>query len=114
MSTATSSTATRRSSDLADARPRWWHDVLAPLIVFYAVFTIESGVLVWVCIATAYIAGWRGVSLRGVIAATAMLAIYLVVRFEILDVGTRAIGLVGSGPFENPHKNAPLSTSSDT
>ena len=85
------------AANLADARPRWWHDVLAPLIVVYAVFTIESGVLVWVCIATAYIVGWRGVSLRGVIAATAMLAIYLVIRFTILDVGTRTMGIVDSG-----------------
>jgi hypothetical protein len=85
------------AANLADARPRWWLDVLAPLIALYALFTIESGVLVWVCIVTAYIAGWRGVSRKGVVASTVVLAIYLVVRFALLDVGTRTIGLVDSG-----------------
>ena len=84
-------------ANVADSGARWWNDVLAALITLYALFTIESGVLVWVCVVTAYLAGWRGVSLKGVVAATTVLGVYLVVRFTILDVGTRTLGLVDSG-----------------
>jgi len=84
-------------ANLADTAPRWWHDALAALISLYALFTIETGVLVWVCILTAYVCGWRGISRKGVIAATAILVIYLIVRFTMLDVGTRTIGAMSSG-----------------
>lgn len=76
---------------------RGWHDLVAVLVFAYAVFMFESGVLVWVCIVTAYAAGWRGVSMRGVLGATAVLLVYLIVRFTILDVGTRTLGVTDSG-----------------
>jgi len=84
-------------ANLADSRPRWWHDVVAVVACLYALFTIESGVLVWVCVVTAYAAGWRGVSGRAVAGATAVLAAYLVLRFFVLDVGTRTLGITSSG-----------------
>jgi hypothetical protein len=76
---------------------RAWHDVVAVVAFMYAVFTFESGVLVWVCIVTAYAVGWRGVSLRGVLGATAVLAVYFILRFTVLDVGTRTLGVTSSG-----------------
>jgi hypothetical protein len=85
-------------TNLASSCPyRAWHDVVAVLAFTYAVFTFESGVLVWVCIVTAFAGGWRGVSPRGVVGATAVLLAYLIVRFTLLDVGTRTLGFTSSG-----------------
>jgi hypothetical protein len=84
-------------ANLADLRQHWSHDVAAVLTCAYALFTIETGIIVWVCLVTAYAAGWRGVSLRGIVAATAIVAAYLVVRFAVLDVGTRTLGVTSSG-----------------
>ena len=84
-------------ANLADLRPHWSHDVAAVLTCAYALFTIETGVIVWVCLVTAYAAGWRGVSGRGLAAATAIVVVYLVARFAILDVGTRTLGVASSG-----------------
>jgi len=84
--------------NLADAQSqRWWHDALAALISLYAFFMFETGALAWVCIVAAYMTGWRGISSRGVVASTAILAFYLIVRFMVLDVGTRTIGANASG-----------------
>jgi hypothetical protein len=41
--------------------------------------------------------GWRGVSIRGVIAATTIVLAYLMLRFMVLDVGTRTLGVTSSG-----------------
>ena len=84
-------------ANLADRRPHWSHDVAAVLTSAFALFTIETGIIVWVCLVTAYAAGWRGVSLRGIAAATAIVVAYLVVRFAVLDVGTRTLGVTSSG-----------------
>jgi hypothetical protein len=51
------------------------------------VLTLESGVLVWVVLAAAWLAGLRGVSGRGVAIATAVLAGYFLLRFEYLATG---------------------------
>src|SRR4051812_7574392 len=83
--------------NLADSRTHWWHDLVVVLTCFYALFTFETGVLVWVCAVTAYAGGWRGVSGKAIVAATLVLAGYFVVRFTILDVGTRTIGAMSSG-----------------
>jgi len=84
-------------ANLADLRPHWSRDVGAVITCAYALFTIETGIIVWVCLVTAYAASWRGISLRGVSAATAIVVAYLVVRFVVLDVGTRTIGVTSSG-----------------
>src|SRR5437870_7497931 len=84
-------------ANLADSRARWWHDVVAVLVFAYALFTIESGVLVWVCLVTTYAAGWRGVSGKAIAAVTVVLAAYIAVRFTVLDVGTRTLAAASSG-----------------
>ena len=84
-------------ANLADLRPHWSHDVAAVLTCAYALFTIETGIIVWVCLVTAHAARWRGISAKGVIAATAIVLAYLVVRFAVLDVGTRTLGVTSSG-----------------
>jgi hypothetical protein len=68
------------AANLAFARHRWWTDGLAALLFAFAVLTVESGVLVWVIFACAQVVGLRGVSRRGVIVLTVMLAGYFVVR----------------------------------
>lgn len=78
--------------NLALSRGRWWHDVLAILVLVYALFMIETGILVWVCLVTAYVVRWRGISRTAVIIATAILAAYFVLRFFVLDIG--APGLI--------------------
>ena len=84
-------------ANLADLRPHWSHDVAAALTCAFALLTIETGIIAWVCLVTAYAAGWRGVSLRGIVAASAIVGVYLVVRFAVLDVGTRTLGVTSSG-----------------
>lgn len=85
------------AANLADRRPHWSLDIAAVLTCAYALFTIETGIIVWVCLVTAYAAGWRGVSGRGIGAATAIVVVYVVARFAILDVGTRTLGVTSSG-----------------
>lgn len=84
-------------ANLTDLQPHWSHDVAAVLTCAYALFTIETGIIVWVCLVAAYAAGWRGVSGKGIAAATAIVVAYLVVRFALLDVGTRTLGVAASG-----------------
>jgi len=84
-------------ANLADLRPHWSHDVAAVLTCAYALFTIETGIIVWVCLVAAFATGWSGVSRRGVVAATAIVVAYFVVRFAVLDVGTRTLGVTSSG-----------------
>ena len=44
-------------ANLTDLRTHWSHDVAAVLTCAYALFTIETGVIVWVCLVTAYARG---------------------------------------------------------
>jgi hypothetical protein len=59
------------------------------LLVSFTVASLilESGLLVWVVIAAAWMAGMPGVSKRAVIGATLLLAGYFVVRFGIYSTG---------------------------
>src|SRR4030095_10111894 len=75
------------AANLAFASHRWWIDALAVVLFVAASLTIESGLLVWGVFVAAYAVGLRGVSARGVLAVTACLAAYFVLRFAILDVG---------------------------
>src|SRR5262249_1060107 len=52
--------------NLSLSRGGWWVDVLAGITFVCAALTLESGVLVWVVIAAAWLCGFRGVSTRGV------------------------------------------------
>jgi hypothetical protein len=75
------------AATLVQGTPALWRDVAAVLLFVCAALTVESGLLVWVCLAAAWLAGFRGVSARAVLATTALLGVYLFVRFGPLSVG---------------------------
>jgi hypothetical protein len=70
---------------MARGTPRWWKDLLAPVISALAVLTIESGVLLVAAAIVCWAVGWRGISRRGVAACAIVLAAYLCLRFVILQ-----------------------------
>jgi len=74
--------------NLTQARPRLIVDAIALVTFSVASLTLESGLLVWVVAVTAWLLGMRGVSTRGVVAMTVLLAGYFVLRFGVLSVGT--------------------------
>ena len=80
-----------------NARPRWYMDALAIALFVVAVLTVESGILVWVISATAYMIGMRGMSRPAVLVMTSSLAIYVVARMWLLDVGTPSLEERASG-----------------
>jgi hypothetical protein len=65
----------------------WLIDLLAGTTFVFAALTLESGVLIWVVIATAWIVGLRGVSTRGLVLVTTLLVGYFLLRFWYLDTG---------------------------
>ncbi|MGE0447441.1 MAG: hypothetical protein AB7P99_19625, partial [Vicinamibacterales bacterium] len=71
----------------AGERRAWWRDAAALLLLVYAVMANELGLLVWVCLASAFLVGWRGVSGRAVMAGTVLVVGYLALRFVVFDVG---------------------------
>ena len=77
----------------------WLIDLLAGLTFVCAALTLESGVLIWVVIATAWILGLRGVSTRGLVFVTALLAGYFLLRFWYLDTGLPSLTERTSGVF---------------
>lgn len=74
-------------ANLSFSSQRWWSDAGAVAVLPLALLTIESGVLVWVALLTAFAVGARGVSWRGLASATAALGLYLYFRFGPLAVG---------------------------
>jgi hypothetical protein len=70
--------------NLAQSRGGWWADTAAALVFTLAALTLESGLLVWVVIAAAWVSGLRGISTRGVILVTGLLAGYAALRFGVL------------------------------
>ena len=74
--------------NLSQSRPRLTIDLAALVTFVVASLTLESGLLVWVIAVTAWVLGMRGVSTRGVVAMTVLLAGYFVLRFGVLSVGT--------------------------
>ena len=85
--------------NLTLSRGGWLVDLLAGVIFAFAALTLESGVLIWVVIATAWMVGLRGVSARGLALVTALLAGYFVVRFWYLDTGLPSLTERTSGYF---------------
>ena len=86
-------------------RESGWRDTAAVAVLVYTLFSVELGLLVWVIYVAGYLVGCRGVSLRGIIVATGVVASYFVIRFAILDPAgddlfTRQIdgGAVGGRP----------------
>lgn len=82
---------------LCQSRGGRWADAGAALIFLAASLTVESGLLVWVVVATAWLCGARGVSTRGLLVVTALLAGYLWFRFDHLATGVPALSERSSG-----------------
>jgi hypothetical protein len=72
---------------LARSRGGWWADLGAVLTFLMAALTLESGVLVWVVVVAAWMAGFRGVSKRALVGLTVLLAAYVLARFPYLATG---------------------------
>jgi hypothetical protein len=73
--------------NLAQSRGSWWADAGAAVTFVAASLTLESGLLVWVVVTTAWLSGMRGVSRRGVIAVTVLLLAYAYLRFVYQSTG---------------------------
>ncbi len=85
--------------NLARSRGGLVVDLTAAAAVAAACLTLESGVLVWVVLAAARASGLRGVSPRGLAAATALVAVYAAVRLflvrsDVTDMMTRDTGFL--------------------
>ena len=83
--------------NLAQSARRVWNDVAAVALFAAATLTIESGVLVWVVVASAWLCGLRGISTRGLVVMTALLGAYFYVRFVTLAVGMPTLEERSSG-----------------
>jgi len=77
----------------------WLIDLLAGLTFACAALTLESGILVWVVIAAAWLVGLRGVSARGLAFVTILLAGYFMLRFWYLETGLPSLTERTSGFF---------------
>ena len=93
--------------NLAQARASRAVDVGAILLLAFAMFTIESGLLVWVVFVTTYFVGYRGISHGALLALTGVFAAYFVIRFGVLggDVPSfnerdTGFGLLSATPAE--------------
>lgn len=85
------------TANLARSRPGWHVDAAAAIVFVFAALTIESGLLVWVVLASLWLTGDRGVSRQGFAAVTALLAGYFVLRFVVLDIGSPGLLVRSSG-----------------
>ena len=82
---------------LALGSGRWWRDVVALVLFVFAALTVETGLLVWVVLAAAWIAGARGVSGKALVVTTALLVAYFALRFGPLHVGAPGLDERSSG-----------------
>lgn len=76
--------------NLARSRGGWLIDVAAVASFVVASLTLESGVLVWVVVVTAWACGLRGISRYGIGATTVLFGMYLSARFWIGLPGVEA------------------------
>ena len=83
--------------NLARSRGGRWIDAAAVGVFAAAVLTLESGVLVWVVAAAAWLTGWRGISGRGLAFMTLCLCAYLYARFGYLSTGVPTLAERSSG-----------------
>ena len=72
---------------LAQRPPGSANDVAAVAVFGVAAFTVESGLLIWVVLVAARLAGLRGVSMRGLAGATLVLGGYAYQRVVVLSTG---------------------------
>jgi hypothetical protein len=82
---------------LARSKGGMWVDTAAAFTLIAAALTVESGLLVWVVIVAAWATGARGVSKRGLIIVTVLVAAYLALRFGYLSTGVPALSERSSG-----------------
>ena len=82
---------------LVDGEPSRWRDAGAVALLVYASLTVESGLLVWVVFAAAWLVGFRGVSRGAVLVSTALVVSYLAARFLLLDAGAPGLTERSSG-----------------
>jgi hypothetical protein len=75
------------TANLVVSRGGWWTGAAAVGLFLFAALTVESGLLIWVIVAAAFIAGLRGIPRWGVLAVTLAFAGYLVARLLVFDVG---------------------------
>ena len=83
--------------NLAQSRESIWTDLLAAAIFAIAALTLESGLLVWVVAVSAWAAGWRGISKRGIALMTVLLGGYFFLRFAYLSTGLPTLEERSSG-----------------
>ncbi len=69
--------------NLCQARPHLWRDAAAVVTFCAAALTLESGLLVWVTAVTAWLAGWRGVSARGLVVMSLLVVGYFGLRMAV-------------------------------
>jgi len=74
--------------NLCRARPRLWRDVAALVTFCAAALILESGLLVWVTVVAAWLAGWRGVSARALVVMTVLVAGYFALRVTVTGMPT--------------------------
>ena len=79
------------AANLSFGRPALWRDAAAVTLFVFAVLTVESGLLVWVILVAAWIAGCRGVSKWALLATTAAMLGYFFLRFGPLHVGAPSL-----------------------
>ena len=77
---------------LSRSRGGWRIDAAAIFVFVAACLTLESGILIWVVIATSRMLGRRGVSGRAFAVLTLLLAGYLLVRFVWLSPNLQGDG----------------------
>ena len=82
---------------LAQSAGGAWVDAAAALGFVYAVFILETGLLVWVIAVSAWVVGWRGISARGLAALSAVLVGYAYLRFVHYPVGTPGLSERSTG-----------------
>jgi hypothetical protein len=85
---------------LSRARPRAAIDIAANVVFVLACLTLESGVLVWVAVVASRLAGRRGISDRGLVAMTCLLAAYGFIRFVVVAPNVQAMANASGYFFE--------------
>jgi hypothetical protein len=83
--------------NLAISRHRIVNDLLAPLLLAVVTLQVESGLLIFVAVAGAWIVGFRGVSRWGLGACVALTVAYFYLRFGPLNTGTPGLAERSSG-----------------
>ena len=83
--------------NLCQGRPHLWRDAVALVTFCAAALTLESGLLVWVTAVAAWLAGWRGVSARGLVVMSVLVVGYFGLRMTVS--GVPAMAERGSGYF---------------